>query len=334
MTLSDRIINICSTFVRDGLYVGMNIPAHKVANAREAFEIPEGVSILALLDTTLFGSASEGWAVTVSGIFGKDTASPRFYHNWKDVASQSPKLVNLGFFGGGVKIAIGDLLPHLHHNGSNVPPETLLQMLVSLREVIQLQEVTPPTNAVSGDWHLGFNDQAWGPIDVEEVKKIIWSEKIPAGDCLVWKEGYEEWLPLSSIPEFSDLFVSASKPPPLPKKPSILGRGPKKQVHPNTHFLSEIESAPPVAPLSRTSKMGNEIDLNNAPWASLISLPYINGEAARIILEKRRYRGGFNSIEEIGILLNLQPHMVEKLRDRVVFEPFRGPKVAGRNIDL
>lgn len=63
------------------------------------------------------------------------------------------------------------------------------------------------------------------------------------------------------------------------------------------------------------------VDLNNAPEDQLAALPGIGPVLARRAAEERRARGGFGSLEEFGEVLALKPHVLERLRPRVVLGP-------------
>jgi len=63
------------------------------------------------------------------------------------------------------------------------------------------------------------------------------------------------------------------------------------------------------------------VDVNNAPVAALVMLPGIDDALATRIVEARSQVGGFSSVEDLGIALDLAGDVVEDLRDRVVFLP-------------
>jgi hypothetical protein len=63
------------------------------------------------------------------------------------------------------------------------------------------------------------------------------------------------------------------------------------------------------------------VDLNNAPEDELAALPGMGPVLARRAAEERRVRGGFGSLEEFGDVLALKPHILERLRPRVVLGP-------------
>ncbi|HEY7769772.1 ComEA family DNA-binding protein [Longimicrobium sp.] len=76
----------------------------------------------------------------------------------------------------------------------------------------------------------------------------------------------------------------------------------------------------PVAPL-HAKPAGAPVDLNNAAEEELAALPGIGPLLARRAAEERRIRGGFGSLEEFGEALALKPHILERLRTRVVLGP-------------
>jgi hypothetical protein len=71
----------------------------------------------------------------------------------------------------------------------------------------------PPIGAA--EWHVSINDVPLGPIRLEEI-----SHKIDAGAVseytLVWREGFDEWRPLATVPELMALLHERrySGPPP------------------------------------------------------------------------------------------------------------------------
>lgn len=70
------------------------------------------------------------------------------------------------------------------------------------------------------------------------------------------------------------------------------------------------------------------VDVNNAPVTALLALPGVDGEVATRIAETRAAVGGFTSVEDLGLALDLTGDLVEALRDRVVFLPRTAPPSA------
>jgi DNA uptake protein ComE-like DNA-binding protein len=61
------------------------------------------------------------------------------------------------------------------------------------------------------------------------------------------------------------------------------------------------------------------VDVNNAPASALMALPGIDDALATRIVEARVSVGGFSSVEDLGVALDLDGNLVEELRDHVVF---------------
>ena len=69
---------------------------------------------------------------------------------------------------------------------------------------------------------------------------------------------------------------------------------------------------------------GGVVDVNNAPAAVLRSLPGIDEALATSIIEARAAARGFSSLDELGMVAELDGDVVERLREHVVFLPRAG----------
>jgi len=63
------------------------------------------------------------------------------------------------------------------------------------------------------------------------------------------------------------------------------------------------------------------VDVNNAPASTIAQLPGIDAALATRIVELRAELDGFESIHDLGGLVDLDGNAVERLQDRVVFLP-------------
>jgi hypothetical protein len=63
------------------------------------------------------------------------------------------------------------------------------------------------------------------------------------------------------------------------------------------------------------------VDGNHAPAAALVRLPGMTDELARRIVERRAQAGGFSSVEDLGLLLDLPPDAIDQMRDMAIFIP-------------
>jgi hypothetical protein len=66
---------------------------------------------------------------------------------------------------------------------------------------------------------------------------------------------------------------------------------------------------------------GGVVDVNHAPVEDVADLPGIDAATARRIVVARADLGGFSSLEDLGMTMDLPGDVVETLRGRVVFLP-------------
>ncbi len=66
------------------------------------------------------------------------------------------------------------------------------------------------------------------------------------------------------------------------------------------------------------------VDVNNASVTALLQLPGVDGDLATQIIETREHVHGFSSIEDMGLVMDLDGDLVEGLRDETVFLPRHG----------
>ena len=63
------------------------------------------------------------------------------------------------------------------------------------------------------------------------------------------------------------------------------------------------------------------VDVNHALVEDIADLPGIDGAGARRIVAAREDLGGFSSLEDLGMTMDLPGDVVEALRGHVVFLP-------------
>lgn len=66
---------------------------------------------------------------------------------------------------------------------------------------------------------------------------------------------------------------------------------------------------------------GGVVDINNAPEQVLAQLPGVDAALAQRIVTVREQIEGFGSAEELGVDLDLEPRVVDRLKQRTVFLP-------------
>lgn len=137
-------------------------------------------------------------------------------------------------------------------------------------------------------WFLALNGQQFGPYPRSMVGEMIAAGQVRPDACHAWAEGMPGWLPLTQVPELAPL----AAPP-----------------------ASTIAPPPPVAPPAEQER----VDVNTAEADDLLVLPGMTLALAARLVHERQVRGGFRDVEQVGQALRLQPHQVERIRDRVTF---------------
>ncbi len=73
--------------------------------------------------------------------------------------------------------------------------------------------------------------------------------------------------------------------------------------------------------LGRGYDDGGLVDVNSAPATVLVALPGLTPDVTQRLLAAREASGGFTSLEEMTILADLSPSVVDTLRDKLVLSP-------------
>ena len=104
---------------------------------------------------------------------------------------------------------------------------------------------------LAGDeWYVGVNDQPIGPIRLAEIRDRAAKGEVTA-ECLVWRDGFEDWKPLTAFPELvavveEGLASFRSLRPPAPSSPAAAS-APLTASAPVSQTISAPISAPSVS---------------------------------------------------------------------------------------
>jgi DNA uptake protein ComE-like DNA-binding protein len=95
----------------------------------------------------------------------------------------------------------------------------------------------------------------------------------------------------------------------------------RKLVSENPALAAEIGIGRPDVPGATDAGL---VDVNNASVTALLKLPGVDGDLATRIIETREQVHGFSTLEDMGLVMDLDGDLVEGLRDETVFLPRRG----------
>lgn len=85
--------------------------------------------------------------------------------------------------------------------------------------------------------------------------------------------------------------------------------------------ISQLESGG----RSRTTPLTKPVDVNSAPVDVIATIPDVDPELARAVVQARRVRGGFTNLDELTQSVPLQAHQVAAFRESTTFGPFDSP---------
>jgi DNA uptake protein ComE-like DNA-binding protein len=80
-------------------------------------------------------------------------------------------------------------------------------------------------------------------------------------------------------------------------------------------------SSASAGPDVRGARHAGVVDVNNAPVEALLELPGVDATLAQRIVDVRQDINGFSSVHDLGHVLELDAHLVERLTDRAVCLP-------------
>lgn len=313
------LTGICASYTSDRYFVEELIPKDKLANVRSKFPIPKSEQVIALADTTIFANNDCGFAICENGIYWRNgvyTSTIKSNLTWDEFATVSIKYrttdKNVVELGEGNAIFINIVLPE----------GKMVELLLKIQSLVR----NPPSTPTSSEqWFIAASGQQFGPYDLSTIESMIASRQINPDECLSWKEGMENWLPFMEVPKLLAL-VQVSQPPalvappPLPAKPA-----PPPIPSQRLGSLDDVfATTPPNLKESNERVEAGRVDLNNAPLDDLLTLPGITLAFVEQLIKERDSRLGFETVEQVGHFLELQPHQVERLKKKAVLNPYKG----------
>jgi hypothetical protein len=130
-----QLTDICAQYSGNDYYVAELIPQHKLKNAMKIYPISSGGTVIALIDATVFGSASNGMAIGEMGISWHDDLSMKnktTSMNWDDFSIQEIKR-------DGLKIILGDG-NIFDMGGSTFDKDKVVTLLKSIQKAYLIKE--------------------------------------------------------------------------------------------------------------------------------------------------------------------------------------------------
>ena len=143
------------------------------------------------------------------------------------------------------------------------------------------------------------------------------------------------WVPFMQQPELAALARLNTARPQAPPPPSSSPSSPPPSPPPEPQAASAADSAETAASRedNAAAKETETVDVNTATYEELVEILGVGVVGAKRIIQEREKIGGFRSADEIGELLGLKPHQVEKIRKTARFSPISKKQNHSRVID-
>lgn len=332
MITYDDLLQICVKYTGPDYYVGDIIPDKKLANARKRYPIPAQERVVALIDTTSFGSAKTGIAIGEMGIYWRNfnIETKKNYLSWHDLASAP--IVAKGIVSSRVEAGEDSVLELV---GAAFKKDDVVRLLSDIQHLTRSPSTASRSSSTTdtrAQWMVAVSGRQFGPYDFSTLRSMVAECQIDPEKCLVWKEGMLNWSPINQVPDLRALLRQEAlhpqmTPPPLPVSATPASIG--SPVHERTSEETAFRHARRVG-----KAISKRVDLNHAPLDDLLSLPEMTLPNSQRVVRERDRRGGFRSVEEVGRFLNLQPHQVERLKERLLIEAYKGRRYGGRIVDF
>ncbi len=112
------------------------------------------------------------------------------------------------------------------------------------------QQQQAPAAAAGDEWHVVIEGNQQGPYSAQQVQDLIGSGKL-GGEDYIWKDGFSDWQPIQSVPEFASQAPEAAASAAQPAPQASVEPAPEPDESP-AETTAEVEAPPmgadPFAP--------------------------------------------------------------------------------------
>lgn len=179
------------------VYFAPRIPARKLGAARGNYAADiKQESVIALIDSTVFGGAKEGIVLTDEGMRIKDLLSSTIDLRWSDARSLDVRGTAIWFNG------------HQVTDCTMVDKPELRRLFGAIREFVQGSGRTGPASAASSFSHAAASEAPWtDPVLCQEIYAAAKQHVVELSDLLepVEREVDEQWLDRQGLASLFEL---------------------------------------------------------------------------------------------------------------------------------
>ena len=168
----EKLLSTIHSVSSNGYYTYGGIPAKQLSSAYTYYNVEQSDSVLALIDSTIMGSAKNGMAITLKGVYWKNGSSKKRGHSfipWKVLVEENRQITKSVF-----SVNLGQN-ESFDMSGASLSKDELVCLLVKLinlyREYPFEAVNLPPPESVVQD---GDNDTEKGEVEYKKgfVEKL------------------------------------------------------------------------------------------------------------------------------------------------------------------
>jgi hypothetical protein len=218
-----------------GISVGGEISERQERLIRKSFDIPAAATLVAIIDGTTAQTSECGLVISDVGTHWvnpwslKRVESRKTSLTWDEVATTT--IARQGVMQ--QDITLGDGAVYSNSSGlfSTKKLVALLQDLqAAARAFLERRDRKPlpivyvdfDSHALAELWTVAVNNKKGGPYGTSALQGFVAAGKVDPDTCLVWREGMDKWVAISSVPELIPAGgIPKRRPvaPPLPPAP-------------------------------------------------------------------------------------------------------------------
>lgn len=274
------------------VYFGGNIPQEIMINAQINFPLTNAKKALLLYDSSTFGNGKTGIAICDNGVFYKNDkfSEPCYKHfSWEEFSS-----VNIYMKGSNIYF---DNEYYVYFPTVITTVEAITKLLKAIQksllnggkyieELEQTKEEKVPEEGKV--WKVVL-----GPMDKAEIEKLLLEKFLNPETATAWKKGMDAWMVFNDIPELKAVSEGLSN--------------------------NNQQAAAKNPAGNNVTEVNKKIDINTCQADDLLSIDCMDMHRINYLIEKRQSGKKFYTLEDVAELLDLKPHEVEELKDKIVF---------------
>ena len=274
------------------VYLGRNIPYKMNSNAVRWFPLTNAKFIYLLYDSSTFGNGKTGIAICDNGVFYKNDPlnQPWYKHfSWEEFSALNIYIKDSNiFFGNEYYVYFPTVMTTVEAMAKLL--KEIQQSLLNGGKYNENFEQSQGEGASNGDklWRIVL-----GPMGSPQIEKLLLGNFFDPNVALV-EYGDGDWRTYNTIPELKALAEGLN----------------------NKTDQSTVEDNHNDNKKSEASK---KIDINTCKVDDLLSIDCMDMQRINCLMEKRRSGNKFYALEDVAELLDLKPHEVEELKDKIEF---------------